>query len=145
MQDERQPLGRSQGVQYHLQGKANRVGQQRLLFRLQRPIGGDDGIGHVCPDRCLAPNLARAQDVQAHPRGDRGQPSAKILHPFRSRPAHPQPGVLNGVVGPGQRAQHPVGHRTQVAPVLLEAIPATDSHPLLESSRRPPAQAVLRR
>ena len=31
-------------------------------------------------------------------------------------------GVLDGVVGLGGRAQHPVGHRPQMRPVLLEPL-----------------------
>ena len=38
------------------------------------------------------------------------------------RAAQPQPGLLDGVVGLAQRAEHPVGHRPQVGPVLLEAL-----------------------
>ena len=37
-------------------------------------------------------------------------------------PPEAQPGVLDGVVGLGQRAEHPVGHRPQVGPVLLESV-----------------------
>ena len=36
--------------------------------------------------------------------------------------ADPQPGVLDRVVGLGQRAQHPVGHRPQPGPMLLEPL-----------------------
>ena len=36
--------------------------------------------------------------------------------------AEPQPGLLHGVVGLAERAEHPVGDRPQVAAVLLEAL-----------------------
>jgi hypothetical protein len=32
----------------------------------------------------------------------------------------PQPRLLHGVLGLGNRAEHPVGHRPQARPVLLE-------------------------
>ena len=36
--------------------------------------------------------------------------------------AEAQPGLLDGVVGLAQRAEHPVGHRPQAGSVLLEAL-----------------------
>jgi hypothetical protein len=36
-------------------------------------------------------------------------------------PAHSLPGVLDGVVGLAERAQHPIGDGAQVGPVLVEA------------------------
>ena len=36
--------------------------------------------------------------------------------------AEPQPRLLHGVVGLAQRAEHAVGHRPQVGPVLLEPL-----------------------
>jgi len=62
-----------------------------------------------------------AQHVQAHPRDDRGEPSAEVLGVAGASAADPQPGFLHGVVRLAQRAEHPVGHRPQLGPVLLEA------------------------
>ena len=36
--------------------------------------------------------------------------------------AEPQPGLLDGVVGLAQRAEHPVGDRPQVGAVLVESL-----------------------
>ena len=79
-----------------------------------------DRVGHVRDLRLLAPRLARAQHVQAHPRDDRRQPSPQVLDLARVRTAEPQPGFLYRVVHLAQRAEHPVGHRPQVGPILLE-------------------------
>ena len=45
--------------------------------------------------------------------------------------AEAQPGFLDGVVGLAQRAEHPVGHRSQVGPLLLEPLrqPVALVHP----------------
>ena len=49
--------------------------------------------------------------------------------------AEPQPGLLHGVVGLADRAQHPVGDRPQAAPVLLEPLckPVLFVHPVTSS------------
>jgi hypothetical protein len=54
-------------------------------------------------------------------RDDRCQPAAEVFDLARIRAAQLQPRVLDGVVGLGQRAEHPVGHRAQAGPVFLEA------------------------
>jgi hypothetical protein len=72
-------------------------------------------------ERFLPAGMARAQHVQAHPGGDRGQPRAEVRHVRRARPVQPEPGVLHRVVGILQRAEHPVGHGAQVSSMLLEA------------------------
>ena len=38
------------------------------------------------------------------------------------QPAEPEPGLLDGVVGVAQRAQHSVRHRTQLPAVSLEPL-----------------------
>ena len=81
---------------------------------------------------------ARAQHVEAHPRATTvvSQPP-EVLDVARVGAAEPQPGLLDGVVGLAQRAEHPVGHRPQVGAVLLElARPASRARPPSHSSSR---------
>jgi hypothetical protein len=73
-------------------------------------------------DRLLAPAASRAQGVQAHPRDHPRQPRANVLNAVDAGAAHAQPGVLDRIVGLGERAEHPVGHRLEVWPVLFEAL-----------------------
>jgi hypothetical protein len=122
VEHEREPLRGGQGVEHDQECEADRVGQQRFLFGLELPFRADDGVGEVQREGLLAPGVARPQHVQAHAGDDRGQPSAEVLDSARAGPADAQPGVLDGVVGLGERAEHPVGHRPQVGAVLLEAI-----------------------
>ncbi len=79
MEDEREPLGWGQGVEYDEEGEADRVGQQRLLLGMDIPPGADDGIGDVDFEGLLPSDAARAQDVQAHPSDDRREPPAEVL------------------------------------------------------------------
>src|SRR5688500_5255106 len=70
----------------------------------------------------LATSPARAQGVEADAGDDRRQPAAKVLDSGNVSAADPKPGFLNGVVGLGERAEHPIGDGTQVRAVLLEAL-----------------------
>jgi hypothetical protein len=45
MEHERQPLGRSQGIEHDEESEADRVGQQCLLLRLELPVWAYDGVG----------------------------------------------------------------------------------------------------
>ena len=45
VQHERQPLGRSERVEHHEQRKPDRVGDQRLLLRVDAAFEADDGSG----------------------------------------------------------------------------------------------------
>jgi hypothetical protein len=85
-------------------------------------LAAHDRLGHVRAQGLLASRLARAQDVQAHPRDDGCQPSPKVLDAARVRAAEPEPGFPDGVVRLAQRAEHPVGDRPQVGPVGLESL-----------------------
>jgi hypothetical protein len=60
------------------------------------------------------------QQVETDPGDDRGQPRLEVADLVGPCPADALPGVLDGVVGVGQRAQHPVGHRPQMGSVGLE-------------------------
>jgi hypothetical protein len=54
-------------------------------------------------------------------RDDGGQPRTKILDPVRARAAEIQPGILNGVVGFGNRSEHPVSDAAEVSPVFFKS------------------------
>jgi hypothetical protein len=45
-----------------------------------------------------------------------------VLDIVRVGTCEPQPGVLHGVVGLAERAEHPVGDRAEMRPVLLELV-----------------------
>jgi NADH-quinone oxidoreductase subunit B len=79
VQDERQPLGRSQRFEHHLQRQPDRVGQQRLILGARPVRTADDRVGHVHAEGLLAPRVARTQRVQADPGDDRGQPGPEII------------------------------------------------------------------
>ena len=121
VQDEREPLGRRQRVQDDQQGDADGIGQDRVL-------GGiivdprDDRVGHVRVQRVLAASRPGAQHVQAHAGHDGGEPRAQVPDVAGVRSGQTQPGLLHRVVGLVQRAEHAVGHRAQVRPVLLKTV-----------------------
>ena len=56
----------------------------------------------------------------ANARDNRRQPSPEILDGARVRAAQSEPSFLHGVVRFSQRAEHPLRHRSQMAPVLLK-------------------------
>ncbi len=78
VQDERQPLRRRQRVEHDEQRQANRVRQQRLLFRLTRSFKGDQRVRQPVAQRVLGVSSPGTQHVQADARHDRRQPAAKI-------------------------------------------------------------------
>jgi hypothetical protein len=122
VEHEGEPLGRRQGVQHHQQRQPDPLGQQRLLLGVAAALGADDRVGHAQVEGLLAPGPAAAEHVQAHPGHHRGQPAAQVLDPAGVGAAEPQPGLLDGVVGLAERAEHPVGHRPQAGPLLLEPL-----------------------
>src|SRR5215218_562734 len=60
-----------------------------------------------------------------------------FLHADRTGAGEAEPGLLHGVVGLTGRAEHPVGHRPQVAPVRLE--PVNEPFAFFHRSRSPVA------
>ena len=93
-----------------------------LVLGIDGVVAEHDRVGHVRAERVLAPRLARAQHVEAHPRDDRRQPAAEVLDVAGVGAAEPDPRLLHGVVGLGARAEHPVRDRPQVGPVRLELL-----------------------
>ena len=100
------------------------------------PCGGDHRVRHVRVERFLVPGHPGPQHVQADAGHHGGQPRAQVLH-LGARPVQPQPGLLDGVVGLAQRAEHPVGHGAQVRAVRLELSgrPVCRVHCYLPSAR----------
>jgi hypothetical protein len=120
VQDEGQPFGRGQRLEHDQQRQADRVGEQRLVLGVGPVCGIDDRVGNVHVERLLGPRSARAEHVQRHACHDRRQPGAKVLDLARVGAAEPQPGVLDGVVSLAERAEHPVGDRAEMRPLLFE-------------------------
>ena len=122
VQHESQPLGRRQPLEDDEQRRADRVGQQRLLFRVDG-LGGRDRVpGVVSSSGCSGCALrARSMSRQMRATTVVSQP-AHVAHVADVGAVHPQPSLLNGVLGLGQRAQHAVGDRAEMCSVLLELI-----------------------
>ena len=80
VQDEGQPLGGGERLEHDQQREPDRVGEQRLVLRVDGVGAVDQRVGeaHVLQRR-LALGAARAQHVQRHARDDRRQPAAEVL------------------------------------------------------------------
>ena len=140
VQHEREALGRAQRVEYDEQCDTDGVSEQRLVLGVGPVRRVDDGVGHVRRIALLASGLAGAQHVEGHPRDHRGEPGPEVFDVARVGPAEAQPGVLDGVVGVAEGAQHAVGHGPEVGAVLLELLvqPVGVLH-----GHRPPAPRVI--
>ncbi len=122
MQHEGEAFGGAERLEHHLQGQADRVGEQRLLLRVGRVLRADHRVGHPHLPRLLAAYPARAQHVQADPADHGGQPAAQVADRAPVDPGQAQPGLLHRVLGLRERAQHPVGDGVQVRAVRLELV-----------------------
>lgn len=122
MEDEGQSLSGSQGIEHDEERQADRVGKERLVLWSKFSRWADDRIGEMHLEGFLSPDISRAEHIEANAGDDRCQPSARILDLVRLGSAHPHPGVLDCIVGLCERAQHPIGDRPQMAPLLLEAL-----------------------
>src|SRR6266542_3491316 len=104
--------------------------------------------GSRSPSAVMTGSGRYAPHVQALSGDDGGQPSAEVVDLFRLGLAQPQPGVLDGVVGLGQRTEHPIGHRPQPGAVLLEAfgqplgLVHRSHHPVVRAHRGEPSDAT---
>ena len=122
VQDERESLGGSEGLEHDQEREADRVGQQSLVLGVGAVGGIDDRVGHVHVERLLTPRLARSEHVQRDARDHCRQPCSEVLDLAPIGAAEPYPGILHGVVGLAERPEHPVGHRAQMRPLLLELL-----------------------
>lgn len=122
MQDKRQPFGGTELVVNDQQRQTHRLGEHRLLLGISGVDGFDDRIRDVRLQRHLAAGGPGPKHVQADPSDDGGEPAAKVPDGVGIGAAQPQPRLLHGILGLGQRAEHAVRDRTQVHAVLLEAV-----------------------
>ena len=139
VQHEGEALGGGQRVEDDEQGEPDRVGQLGLVGRVGVLAGGEDRLGQPGAHELLAPCPARAQHVQAHAGDDRRQPAAQVGDGVGVGAAEAQPRLLDGVVGLAERAEHPVGDRAQMRPVLLELLGLVLVSSTVTSSRRGPS------
>src|SRR5918999_5980254 len=107
------------------------------MLGIKPVLAAYNGVRQMHVEELLTPRLARAQHVETQACDDCRQPSRKVLDAAGVGAAEPEPGFLDGVLRLTQRAQHPVGHRLQMGPVLLETFrqPAAVIHAHMPSSR----------
>ena len=122
MQHEGKSLRRRQRVEHHQKCKPNRVGEQRFLLGVDADAHSHHRVGHVKIRELLAPGLSRAQQVQAYPPDDRGQPGLHVLDARRILVANSKPCFLEGIVGFAHGPEHPIRDRTQMRSVLLKTL-----------------------
>ncbi len=99
VEHEGDPLGRRQRLEDYLEDEADRISQERFLFGIEARSAGGSPAGH----RTFASRLSGAEHIQADAGDDCRQPAAQVLDLARPGAAHPQPGLLNGVLGFGAR------------------------------------------
>ena len=82
---------------------------------------------------------ARPQPIEAEPGDDRREPAAQVLDLGDIGSTRPEPGVLDGVLRLGQRAEHPIRHGSQMRAMFLEASgePVGVGHAVTFSGERP--------
>ena len=109
-------------LEHHQEREPDRVGEQGVVLRVvaARPV--DHRIGQVRVGRRQRSCGPRSQHVQRHPGDDRREPAAEVLDLVGIGAGGPQPGVLDRVVGLGQRTEHPVGDGAQPGAVFLETL-----------------------
>ncbi len=122
MENEGESLRRRELLQDHQQRESDRVGDESGVFGIALVGGSDDRVGHVDGvEVLLATGLSRAEHVEADPGDDGRQPAAEVLDVVDVGSLEPDPRLLEGIVGVGDRPEHAIGHRPQVRSLLLEA------------------------
>ena len=119
VQNEGKSLGWRQRVEYDLQRKADRVGHEHFVLRVELDGAHNDRLGQMHTRGVLGPRLPRLQGVQTHACHDGREPPAEV-DPVGSRAADAQPCIPNGLIGFREGAQHPIGHRPEVPAMFLE-------------------------
>jgi len=64
----------------------------------------------------------QAARFDLHPGQASGQPASQILDAVSVGAAWSQPGFLNGIIGVANRAEHPIGHCTQIAAIVVKPL-----------------------
>ena len=113
VQHERDPFSGRERIEHHEHREPDRVREHRLLL-------GTGNRRLLDVQRLLAPRLARAQHVQAHPGDDGREPSLDVVHGAPAGAGGVNPAFLDRVLGVAQGAEHPVGHRPQARATRLE-------------------------
>ena len=145
VEDERQPLGGREPVEDDEHRKTDRIREQRQVLGVAH--GGrraaldarDDRVRDLDTDEVLSAGGACPQPVEAQTRDDRRQPAAEVLDRGTVGSTRPEPGVLDRVLGLGQRAEHAIRHRPQMRAMVLESSgqPVRVGHPVTFSSQGP--------
>src|SRR5581483_5496299 len=121
VQDECEPLGRSERLEHDVEGEADAVGDQSLVLGARTIVQRHDRLRHPRADEVLAARAAGAEHVEADAAHDRRQPRTEVLDGRLVGAAEPDPRFLHGVVGLVDRAEHAVGDPPQLRPFVLEA------------------------
>jgi len=120
VEDECEPFGRSERLENDVEGEADAVGDERLLFRSRRAVDRDDRLRHPGADEILATGPARSEHVETDATDDRRQPRAEVLDLRLVGAAQLDPHLLHCVVGLVDRAEHAVRDPAELRPLLLE-------------------------
>ena len=120
MQDERQPFRRRQRVEDDEQREADRIRQQRLVFRVVPAVDADDRLGQPRPRVLLSARVAGPEHVEADTRDDGREPPAEVVDRGALGPVQAKPGLLHRVLGLADRAEHPVRDGIETRAVTLE-------------------------
>ena len=78
VEDEREALGRAQGLEHHEHREADRVGELGLVGGVA-VVTDDDRVGNAHVERLLGSRPASAQDVETHAGRDRREPPADVV------------------------------------------------------------------
>jgi len=120
VQHENDALGWRQRLEDDKQRELDRLGQKHFLLGITSRLGRGP-LRSVGMEALFTPRFARAQHVETHPRHHRGQPTGEVVEAGGIDAAQPQPGFLYGVVGLAPRAEHAIGHASQMCAVVFEA------------------------
>ena len=122
MENEGQALSGSERVQNDEESETDRVGKECLVLGSKFSHWTDDRIREMHLQALFASVIACSQHIQTNAGHDRRQPSTKVLDVVGLGPADSKPGILDCVIGLGERSQHPIGDGSKLCPLLFEAL-----------------------